>query len=95
MAQLSSQELSLLLRLAQSKGRLVHPNSTDELACVRYDADVEVVRALATYGLVTRPLTAPNHDGHGRYRACLAPLTERGREALRSAACLSQPPSPC
>lgn len=89
MAQLSSQEVSLLLRLAQWNGRLVHQNTTDEATCAQYDADVDTVRSLAIYGLVAQPLTAPNHDGHGRYRACLAPLTERGREVLRTVAAAS------
>ena len=83
---LSSQELAVLLRLAQWNGRLVHPSATDDDACAQYDADVEIVRQLASYGLVSRPLTAPNHDGRGEYRACLAPLSDRGREALRTAA---------
>ena len=96
MAQLSSQEVSLLRRLARWNGRLVRTNAADEATCARHGAEVKVVRSPAAHGLVTRPLTAPNHLGRGSDRACLAPPTERGRPAPESAAaCSSHRPSPC
>lgn len=92
MAQLSPQELAVLLRVAQWQGRLVHADLTDAEACAAYDADVAVVQRLAAYGLLARPLLAPYHGGRGSYRACLAPVTPRGLEVLRQVA---QGVSPC
>ena len=96
MAQLVSQEVSLLPRLARWNGRLARTNAADEATCARHGAEVKVVPSPAAYGLVTRPLTAPNHLGRGGDRACLAPPAECGREAPEpAAACSSHRPSPC
>lgn len=85
MAQLSPTDLDVLLRLARTHGRLVHPDPADDAACVAYDHGVAIVRRLAKCGLVARPLIALHHGGRGEYRACLAPVLPRGHEALRIA----------